>query len=153
MWTKTFTCLFTLHLATCSYLLDPFMHFPLLSWLVFSQEENIIGIHPFPERQEDTNQTKRIPCLLTESTDPQRKKDRRQKRISDHCGATLIIKQWFIKKNLFQVKTNRTSFINFLICYKQKVKTQRVYGLWSWFSKSSVFSKRVSEPVLKAKQW
>lgn len=29
-----FTCLFTLHLATCSYLLDPIMHFPLLSWLV-----------------------------------------------------------------------------------------------------------------------
>lgn len=29
-----FTCLFTLHLATCSYLLDPIIHFPLLSWLV-----------------------------------------------------------------------------------------------------------------------
>lgn len=152
MWTKTFTCLFTLHLATCSYLLDPFMHFPLLSWLVFSQEENIIGIHPFPERQEDTNQTKRM-SLPTHRVHWPTKEKRRQKRISDYCGATLIIKQWFIKKNLFQVKTNRTSFINFLICYKQKVKTQRVYGLWSWFSKSSVFSKRVSEPVLKAKQW
>ena len=29
-----FTCPFTLHLATCSFLLDPFMHLPLLSWLV-----------------------------------------------------------------------------------------------------------------------
>lgn len=29
-----FTCSFTLHFATCSYLLGPFIHFPLLSWLV-----------------------------------------------------------------------------------------------------------------------
>lgn len=119
-----FTCFFTLHLATCSYLLDPIMHFPLLSWLVLflpGREYNRDSRISWETRKYKSNK-KNVPAY-SESTDPQKKKDRRQKRISDHCGATLIWKQWLIQKNLFQVKTNRTSFINFLICYKQKVKT------------------------------
>lgn len=78
----------------------PFFH----GWSYFSQEENIIGIHTFPERQENTNQTKRMSLPTHRVTDTQSKKDRRQKRISDHCGATLIWKQWLIKKTYYKWK-------------------------------------------------